>query len=47
MKKLFYLAGLLLLLAACSTGVVSPKTGAPGSNDGAPAVDVTKQYVLG
>ena len=47
MKKLLYLTGLLVLLAACSTGVVSPKAGAPGGNDGAPAVDLTKQYVLG
>ncbi|GEM88597.1 S8 family serine peptidase [Oceanithermus desulfurans] len=47
MKKLLYLTGLLVLLAACSTGVVSPKTGAPGGNDGAPSVDLTKQYVLG
>ncbi|GEM_PF-165573 len=47
MKKLFYLAGLLLLLAACSTGGLSPKAETPGSSDGAPAVDLTKRYVLG
>jgi len=47
MKKLIYLAGLLLLLAACSTGAVPPGNRAPAGGDHAPTVNLDKRYVLG
>jgi len=48
MKRVLYLTGLLLLLAACSGGIVPPKDGATAPGDASvPAIDEAKMYVVG
>ncbi|WP_293174621.1 S8 family serine peptidase [Oceanithermus sp.] len=48
MKKIAFLVGLLMLLAACSNGIVPPggNSTAPSSPN-APAIDESKMYVVG